>query len=49
MLEEAGMTTYETATTPGTAANKASNDDSENTPVNKKNVRSTESLESFNG
>ena len=35
MLEEAGMTTYETATTPGTAANKASNDDNENIPVNK--------------
>jgi len=33
--EEAGMTTYETATTPGTAANKASNYDNENTPVNK--------------
>eukprot|EP00434_Breviolum_minutum_P003619 symbB.v1.2.003188.t1/scaffold158.1/size292703/1 len=35
MLEKAGMTTYETATTPGTAANKASNDDNENTPVDK--------------
>ena len=35
MLEEAGMTTYETATTPGTAANKASNDDNEDIPVNK--------------
>ena len=35
MLEEAGMTTYETATTPGTAANNASNDDNENIPVNK--------------
>ena len=29
------MTTYETATTPGTAANKASKDDNENTPVDK--------------
>ena len=33
--EEAGMTTYETTTTPGTAANKASKDDNENTPVDK--------------
>ena len=35
MLEEAGIPTYETATTPGTAANEASNDDNENIPVNK--------------
>ena len=35
MLEEAGMTTYETATTPGTAANKAINNDNENILGNK--------------
>ena len=35
MLEEAGMTTCKTATTPGTAANKTSNDDHDNIPVDK--------------
>ena len=35
MLEKAGMTTYETTITQGTAANKASNYDNENTPANR--------------
>ena len=35
MLEEAGMTTCKAATTPGTAANKTSNDDNDNIPVDK--------------
>ena len=34
-LEEAGMTTCKVATTPGTAANKSSNDDNDNIPVDK--------------
>ena len=35
MLEEAGMTTCKAATTPGTAANKTSNDNNDNIPVDK--------------
>ena len=35
MLEEAGMTTCKAATTPGTAANKTSNDHNDNIPVDK--------------
>ena len=35
MLEEAGMTTCKAATTPGTAANKTSNDVNDNIPVDK--------------
>ena len=35
ILEEAGMTTCKAATTPGTAANKTSNDNNDNIPVDK--------------
>ena len=35
MLEEAGMINCKAATTPGTAANKTSNDDNDNIPVDK--------------
>ena len=35
MLEEAGMTTCKAATTPRAAANKTSNDNNDNIPVNK--------------
>ena len=35
MLEEAGMTTCKAATTPGTAANKTSDDHNDNIPVDK--------------
>jgi len=35
MLEEAGTTTCKAAATPGTAANKTSNDDNDNIPVDK--------------
>ena len=35
MMEEAGMTTCKAATTPGTAANKTSNETKDNLPVDK--------------